>query len=141
MVAIVVYVNDLTYSSTEQTVTLPHDPAHHARLSYTCGDETWHLLATEPIVVTVSPTVSRGEAYATPKAAEAAFWGAVKTLIQREFPDWRIWCSDAGCWYATRYVAPTKAQVNAGCAYTVDADTPEELVARLAEQERRTVAT
>lgn len=117
-------------------MTVPHDPAHHARLSYTCGDETWHLLAAEPTVVTVSSTVSQGTTYGTPEAAEDAFWTAVKTLIQREFPDWSIWCSDAGRWYATRHVAPTAEQADAGCDHTVDADTPEDLAARLAEQER-----
>ncbi|WP_326635098.1 hypothetical protein OG884_20160 [Streptosporangium sp. NBC_01755] len=60
----------------------PHDPAHHARLSYMWRDEHWHLLDTpEPAVVLVSSTVSQGSPYPDPAQAEAAFWRSVASSI------------------------------------------------------------
>lgn len=59
--------------------------------------------------------------------------------IAREFPDWTIWRSDAGRWWATRHHPLTAEQQEAGYAMTVDADDPEELRRRLLQQEGRAV--
>ncbi|WP_231509991.1 hypothetical protein [Streptosporangium roseum] len=57
---------------------VPHDPAHHARLSYSWRDENWHLLdQPATTVVLLNDSVSKGESYATPALAEQAFWRAV----------------------------------------------------------------
>ncbi|WP_169951369.1 hypothetical protein [Microbispora sp. H11081] len=55
--------------------------------------------------------------------------------IAREFPEWTIWRSDAGRWWATRHHPLTSAQRAAGCAMTIDADEAEGLRALLREQE------
>lgn len=55
--------------------------------------------------------------------------------IARAYPDWTIWRSDAGRWWATRHHPLTAAQREAGCAMTVDADDPESLQEKLREQE------
>lgn len=57
--------------------------------------------------------------------------------IAREFPDWTIWRSDAGRWWATRHHPLTAEQRDAGYAMTVDADDPEGLRAQLRHQEGR----
>lgn len=57
--------------------------------------------------------------------------------IARAYPDWTIWRSDAGRWWATRHHPLTAAQREAGCAMTVDADDPEGLQEKLREQEER----
>jgi hypothetical protein len=47
-------------------LSVPHDPAHSARLSYTWRDEHWHLIDRPiPTVVLVSDSVTRGTQYAT----------------------------------------------------------------------------
>jgi len=55
--------------------------------------------------------------------------------IARDYPDWTIWRSDAGRWWATRHHPLTPAQREAGCAMTVDADDPRALREQLEEQE------
>ncbi|WP_214413264.1 hypothetical protein [Sphaerisporangium fuscum] len=55
--------------------------------------------------------------------------------IAREFPDWTIWRSDAGRWWATRHHPLTERERDAGCAMTIDADDPEGLRDRLLEQQ------
>jgi hypothetical protein len=56
--------------------------------------------------------------------------------IAREFPDWTIWRSDAGRWWATRHHPLTEEERDAGYAMTIDADDPEGLRGRLLEQQR-----
>lgn len=48
----------------------------------------------------------------------------IRAEIIREYPGWNPWQSDAGRWWAAR------------TGRTVDGDTPDELRAALAEQER-----
>ncbi|GAA2845523.1 hypothetical protein GCM10010517_01980 [Streptosporangium fragile] len=57
--------------------------------------------------------------------------------IAREFPDWTIWRSDAGRWWATRHHPLTSAQRDLGCAMTIDADDPEGLREQLRDQQAR----
>ncbi|GII87667.1 hypothetical protein Ssi03_56570 [Sphaerisporangium siamense] len=57
--------------------------------------------------------------------------------IAREFPDWTIWRSDAGRWWATRHRLLTEEERDAGCAMTIDADDAEGLRERLLEQQER----
>ncbi|RCG28897.1 hypothetical protein DQ384_21220 [Sphaerisporangium album] len=55
--------------------------------------------------------------------------------IAREFPDWTIWRSDAGRWWATRHRLLTEEEREAGSAMTIDADDSEGLRERLLEQQ------
>ncbi|MEV7008314.1 hypothetical protein [Streptosporangium sp. NPDC051022] len=55
--------------------------------------------------------------------------------IAREFPEWTIWRSDAGRWWATRHHPLTSAQRDLGCAMTIDADDPEKLREQLRDQQ------
>ncbi|WP_433369117.1 hypothetical protein [Streptosporangium sp. CA-115845] len=57
--------------------------------------------------------------------------------IAREFPDWTIWRSDAGRWWATRHHPLTSAQRDVGCAMTIDADDSEDLREQLRTQRER----
>jgi len=57
--------------------------------------------------------------------------------IAREFPDWTIWRSDAGRWWATRHHPLTSAQRDVGCAMTIDSDAPEGLREQLIDQRER----
>lgn len=53
------------------------------------------------------------------------------------YPGWTIWRSDAGRWYAVNPDV-SMAQLRAGCAATVDADSEPQLTRRIQEQiERR----
>ncbi|MEV5568985.1 hypothetical protein AB0L06_02970 [Spirillospora sp. NPDC052269] len=61
----------------------------------------------------------------------------LKTTIEREYPGWLVWRSDAGRWYATRSGDLTDAQLQAGYAMTVAADDSGGLRELLAEQSRR----
>ncbi len=61
--------------------------------------------------------------------------------IAREYPEWTIWRSDAGRWWATRHHPLSSAQREAGCAMTIDADEPEGLRQLLRDQEERANAT
>jgi len=60
-------------------------------------------------------------------------------LLAAEFPDWTIWRSDTGRWWATRDQPVTTAEEHAGVHRVVDADTPAELSRTLDEQEARAV--
>ncbi|MBW8484452.1 hypothetical protein [Actinomadura parmotrematis] len=64
----------------------------------------------------------------------------LKTAIEREFPGWLVWRSDAGRWYATRSGDLTDAQLQAGYAMTVAADDAEGLRVLLRDQSRRGAA-
>jgi hypothetical protein len=57
--------------------------------------------------------------------------------IAREFPDWTIWRSDAGRWWATRHHPISSEDREAGLAMTIDADTPEGLRELLIDQRER----
>ncbi|MEQ4715730.1 hypothetical protein [Nonomuraea sp. B19D2] len=57
--------------------------------------------------------------------------------IAREHPQWTIWRSDAGRWWATRHHPLSAAQRAEGCAMTIDADDPDALRDQLRDQERR----
>ncbi|MBB6345697.1 hypothetical protein ACWGH8_09585 [Nonomuraea muscovyensis] len=57
--------------------------------------------------------------------------------IAREFPQWTIWRSDAGRWWATRHHPLSDTQRDAGCAMTIDADDPAALREQLRDQEGR----
>ncbi|MFC5184717.1 hypothetical protein [Actinomadura harenae] len=61
----------------------------------------------------------------------------LKTTIEREYPGWLVWRSDAGRWYATRNGDLTDAQLQAGYAMTVASDDADGLCGLLAEQARR----
>jgi hypothetical protein len=58
--------------------------------------------------------------------------------IARDYPQWTIWRSDAGRWWATRHHPLSAAQRDGGCAMTIDADDPDGLRDQLRDQERRT---
>ncbi|GIH70875.1 hypothetical protein Mth01_31280 [Sphaerimonospora thailandensis] len=60
--------------------------------------------------------------------------------IARDFPEWTIWRSDAGRWWATRHRPLSPSQRATGCAMTVDADEPDGLRRQLRDQERRAAA-
>lgn len=60
--------------------------------------------------------------------------------IAREFPQWTIWRSDAGRWWATRHHPLSAGQRHAGCAMTIDADDPDDLREQLRDQESRAAA-
>ncbi|GII95712.1 hypothetical protein [Sinosporangium siamense] len=54
--------------------------------------------------------------------------------LRRQWPDWFIWNSDAGNWYATRRGAVSGSQPFDGYANTVDADTAAILIGKLQRQ-------
>jgi hypothetical protein len=51
--------------------------------------------------------------------------------IEVAYPGWRVWCSDAGWWYATRVEQGAR-----GVAATVAGSGPDELTAELAREEQ-----
>lgn len=57
-----------------------------------------------------------------------------KATLEAEFPDWMVWRSDAGRWYATRAGKLTDQQLLSGFAMTVAADSPDSLRGLLREQ-------
>ena len=61
---------------------------------------------------------------ATTEAIEAAFGGR-----------WRAWLSDTGQWWAARTRTLTAQESSAGCIPHLRADDPDELIARIREQE------
>jgi hypothetical protein len=61
----------------------------------------------------------------------------LKAAIEREFPGWLVWRSDAGRWYATRTGDLTDAQLQAGYAMTVAADDSAGLRELLREQQNK----
>ena len=63
----------------------------------------------------------------------------LKAAIEKEFPGWLVWRSDAGRWYATRSGDLTDAQLQAGYAMTVAADDSAGLRDLLIDQGRKHV--
>jgi hypothetical protein len=64
---------------------VPHDPAHHARLTFRWRNELWHLLdKPHPAVVLISDKVTEGNEYPDLDAAEEAFWRRVTDSILAE---------------------------------------------------------
>ncbi|MEV0830944.1 MULTISPECIES: hypothetical protein [Streptosporangiaceae] len=57
--------------------------------------------------------------------------------LAADFPDWRIWRSDRGHWYATRRIPVTEGQGRAGCNRMVDAGAADDLRELLTEQQER----
>ncbi|SDI05762.1 hypothetical protein SAMN05421505_13222 [Sinosporangium album] len=55
--------------------------------------------------------------------------------LRRQWPEWFIWNSDAGNWYATRRGAVSGSLPFDGYANTVDADTAAILIGKLQRQE------
>jgi hypothetical protein len=64
-----------------------------------------------------------------------ADFAIIKAAIEADFPDWKVWRSDAGRWYATRAGSLTDEQLLSGYAMTVAADGAESLRGLLGEQE------
>jgi hypothetical protein len=64
-----------------------------------------------------------------------ADFAIIKAAIEADFPDWTVWRSDAGRWYATRAGRLTDEQLRSGYAMTVAADGEESLRDLLGEQE------
>ncbi|WP_051866212.1 hypothetical protein [Streptosporangium roseum] len=62
---------------------------------------------------------------------------AAQAELAAAYPEWTIWRSNTGRWYATRKAPITKAEGIAGCVRTVHAVDPEELAGKLAEQQKR----
>ena len=60
----------------------------------------------------------------------------LKAAVEREYPGWQVWHSDAGRWYATRSGDLSDADLQAGYAMTLAADDPAGLRVLLAEQAR-----
>lgn len=65
-----------------------------------------------------------------------ADFAVIKAAIEADFPDWTVWRSDAGRWYATRAGSLTDEQLLSGYAMTVAAEGEESLRGLLGEQER-----
>jgi hypothetical protein len=63
-----------------------------------------------------------------------ADFAIIKATIEADFPDWKVWRSDAGRWYATRAGRLSDEQLLSGLAMTVAADAPENLRDLLGEQ-------
>lgn len=60
-------------------------------------------------------------------------------LLAAKFPDWSIWRSDKGRWWATRRTPLSKAEEQQpGVDRMVDADTPANLDKLLSDQAKRT---
>jgi hypothetical protein len=57
-------------------------------------------------------------------------------LLRDAFPDWSIWRSDVGNWYATRRTVTglSEPALEFGVAMTITADHPADLRAQLADQ-------
>jgi hypothetical protein len=56
-------------------------------------------------------------------------------LISQQFPGWRAWVSQTGRWWAKHDGALTAGQADAGCLHLLHTYSPEELAARVREQE------
>lgn len=63
-------------------------------------------------------------------------FAVIKAAIEVDFPEWMVWRSDAGRWYATRSGTLTDEQLLNGYAMTVAADSPDGLRGVLSEQAR-----
>ncbi|GAA3095496.1 hypothetical protein [Streptosporangium carneum] len=63
-------------------MTIPHDPAHLAHLTFRWRDKHWHLIEEpEPVVVLVSDHLSKGDRHPTKESAETAFWVPVTDAL------------------------------------------------------------
>ena len=60
--------------------------------------------------------------------------------IRQSFPGWVLWRSDGGRWWATWPTPMTHDQIRHGCARTIDADSAENLAARLTIEEQLKLA-
>jgi hypothetical protein len=60
-----------------------------------------------------------------------------ETEIEEQFPDWGIWQSDTGRWWASRRGALSAGQRRAGCVPYLRADDPDGLIEKLNEQENK----
>ncbi|WP_206184512.1 hypothetical protein [Thermoactinospora rubra] len=120
-------------------MTVAHDPADRARLTYAWGGDHWYLIdEPEPTVILINARVSQGRAYATAAEAEEAFWdGVVTSLTTGPAPLWRLWQSDRGRWWATRTVPFSRAAEEAGAHRTVDDHSWSDVRALIVEQEQR----
>lgn len=58
----------------------------------------------------------------------------IKAAIEADFPEWKVWRSDAGRWYATRAGSLTDQQLLSGYAMTVAADNEDSLRDLLGDQ-------
>lgn len=63
-----------------------------------------------------------------------ADFAIIKAEIEADFPEWTVWRSDAGRWYATRTGRLTDQQLLSGQAMTVAADNAAGLRGLLGEQ-------
>ena len=63
-----------------------------------------------------------------------ADFASIKAEIEAEFPEWTVWRSDAGRWYATRAGRLTDQQLSSGHAMTVAGDSADALRGLLGEQ-------
>jgi hypothetical protein len=60
----------------------------------------------------------------------------IKAAIEADFPDWKVWRSGAGRWYATRSGRLSDEQLLRGLAMTVAADGADGLRGLLGRQAR-----
>lgn len=61
---------------------------------------------------------------------------ALKEALELEFPDWAIWRSSSGVWYATRRGSPlTDAEMFAGLHHTVFAEDADVLRKEIRKQD------
>jgi hypothetical protein len=63
-----------------------------------------------------------------------ADFAMTKAAIEDDFPEWTVWRSDAGRWYATRAGRLTDQQLLSGLAMTVAADNADSLRSVLGDQ-------
>jgi hypothetical protein len=63
-----------------------------------------------------------------------ADFAIIKAAIEGDFPEWTVWRSDAGRWYATRAGRLTDQQLQSGLAMTVAADNADSLRGLLGDQ-------
>jgi hypothetical protein len=60
---------------------------------------------------------------------------AVPAVITEQFPDWALWLSGTGRWWASRRTRLTAADLAAGCALFLHADDLEALVSQIRAQQ------
>jgi hypothetical protein len=75
-----------------------------------------------PDVVAVPAPVRRAGAMAQPHASAQDETGDHIAAIHAAFPEWRVWRSDEGCWWATRRCPLRPSLWPEGYALTVAAD-------------------
>jgi hypothetical protein len=56
-------------------------------------------------------------------------------VITEQFPDWAIWLSGTGRWWASRRTGLTAADLAAGCVLYLHADDPETLASQIRAQQ------